>query len=166
MTSLSLLLWIILGIALQVGLFLGISFWQHWQSYSRLKEGQPEAVESIPAVNLPKEEVAGWSGFRTFKVARRAVEDAAGQICSFYLQPEDRQALPSYQPGQFLTFRLDVPKADGSGTEQITRCYSLSDAPQTDYYRVSIKRVPAPPRSDHPPGRSSNFFHDHIQVGT
>ena len=166
MTSLSLLFWIVLGIALQVGLFLGISFWQHWQSYSRLKHGQPEADESIPAVILPKAEVAGWPGFRPFKVARRIVEDSAEQICSFYLEPEDRQALPSYKPGQFLTFRLDVPKADGSGTEQITRCYSLSDAPQSDHYRVSIKRVPPPPKSNHPPGRSSNFFHDHIQVGT
>lgn len=166
MTSLSLLLWIALGIALQIGLFLGISFWQHWQSYSRLKQGQTEADESIPAVNPPKEEIAGWAGFRTFKVARRVVEDTAGQICSFYLEPEDRQALPSYKPGQFLTFRLDVPKADGSSAEQITRCYSLSDAPQADHYRVSIKRVPPPPKSDHPPGRSSNFFHDHVQVGT
>ncbi len=166
MTSLSLLLWIVLGIALQVGLFLGISFWQHWQSYSRLKHGQPEAIKSIPPVNPSEEEVAGWSGFRPFKVARRVIEDPAGQICSFYLEPEDRQALPSYKPGQFLTFRLDIPKADGSGIEQVTRCYSLSDAPQSDHYRVSIKRVPPPPRSDLPPGRSSNFFHDHVQVGT
>jgi len=166
MTSLGLLLWIVLGIVLQVGLFLGISFWQHWQTYSRLKHGQPEADESLPAASLPKAEVAGWSGFRPFKVAQRVIEDSAGQICSFYLEPEDRQALPSYKPGQFLTFRLDVPKADGSGTEQITRCYSLSDAPQSDHYRVSIKRVPHPPKSDHPPGRSSNFFHDSVQVGT
>ncbi|MDP3030539.1 MAG: 2Fe-2S iron-sulfur cluster-binding protein [Rhodocyclaceae bacterium] len=166
MTSLSLLLWIVLGIALQLGLFLGISFWQHWQSYSRLKQGEPEAVESNPAVNPPKAEVAGWSGFRNFKVARRVIEDSAQQICSFYLEPEDRQSLPSFQPGQFLTFRLDIPKADGSGTEQITRCYSLSDAPQSGHYRVSIKRIPPPPKSDHPPGRSSNFFHDHVRVGT
>ncbi len=166
MTSLGLLLWIILGITLQVGVFLVIRFWQHWQAYSRLRQGQSEAVESTAVVNRPTEEVGGWSGFRTFKVARRVVEDAAQQICSFYLEPEDRQPLPSFKPGQFLTFHLDIPKADGSGTEQITRCYSLSDAPSPDHYRISIKRVPPPPRSDHPPGRSSNFFHDHIQIGT
>jgi ferredoxin-NADP reductase len=166
MTSLSLLLWIVVGIALQVGLFLGISFWQHWQSYSRLKHGQPEADETITAVSPLNEDMAGWPGFRPFKVARRVVEDAAGQICSFYLEPEERQPLPSFKPGQFLTFRLEVPKVDGTGKEQITRCYSLSDAPQSDHYRISIKRVPPPPRSNHPPGRSSNFFHDHIQVGT
>ncbi len=166
MTSLSLLLWILLGIALQVGLFLGISFWQHWQAYSRLKRGLPEAGESLPATRPPKVEVAGWSGFRPFRLVRRVGEDSAGQICSFYLEPEDRQPLPSYKPGQFLTFRLDIPKADGRGTEQITRCYSLSDTSESGHYRVSIKRVPPPPKSGLPPGRSSNFFHEHVQVGT
>jgi ferredoxin-NADP reductase len=166
MTSLHLLLWIILGIVLQLGLFLSISFWQHWQSYSRLKHAHPEADESIPEPTQPAVTVAGWSGFRRFKVARRDSEDPAQQICSFTLEPEDKQPLPSYKPGQFLTFRFEVPKIDGSGKELITRCYSLSDAPQSSHYRVSIKRVPPPPDSRHPPGRSSNFFHDHIQVGT
>jgi hypothetical protein len=54
MTSLNLLLWIVLGIVLQVGLFLGISFWQHWQSYSRLRQGLPEAAEALPAVDVPQ----------------------------------------------------------------------------------------------------------------
>lgn len=166
MTSLGLLLWILLGISLQLGLFLGISFWQHWQSYSRLRQGRPDVEEPAVEVAAPSQEVAGWSGFRSLQIARRVTEDAAQQICSFHLEPEDRQPLPAFLPGQFLTFRLEVPKADGSGNEHITRCYSLSDAPRADHYRVSIKRVPPPPRSDHPPGRSSNFFHDHIAVGT
>ena len=166
MTSLNLLLWIVLGIALQVGLFLGISFWQHWQSYSRLRQGLPEAAEALPAVDVPQKEAAGWSGFRRLKVARRVVEDSSGHICSFYLEAEDRQPLPSFKPGQFLTFRFDAPRADGSGSEQITRCYSLSDAPTPEHYRISIKRVPPAPGGIHPPGRSSNFFHDHIEVGT
>jgi len=166
MTSLSLLLWIVLGIALQVGLFLGISFWQHWQSYARLKQGQPESVAPELTASQPTEVPPGWPGFRSFRVARRVVEDTAAQICSFYLEPEGGQKLPSFQPGQFLTFRLNVPKADGNGTEQIIRCYSLSDAPQPEHYRVSIKRAPAPPGSNLPSGRSSNHFHDHVQVGT
>lgn len=163
MTSFGLLLWIVAGIALQVGVSLGIGFWRHWRSYRRLKQARPESAESVSRQN---EEVAGWKGFRPFRVARREIEDGAGQICSFHLQSEDGEPLPSFKPGQFLTFRLDVPKADGGGTEQITRCYSLSDAPQPDHFRVSIKRMSPPPASDHPPGRSSNFFHNRIQVGT
>jgi ferredoxin-NADP reductase len=66
-------------------------------------------------------------------------------------------------PGQYLTFRLDIALPQG-GTEAVTRCYSLSDGPRSDGYRISIKRAPAPGNSSHPPGRSSNFFHDHVQM--
>lgn len=177
MTSLSLLLWITLGIALQVALWLGIGFWRHWLEYQALRGGVPTpgATDAIapPAQWLAAPQpvevsepavVAAWSGFRSFRVDRKVVEDAAQSICSFYLVPTDRQALPAFLPGQFLTFRLDVPTAAGT-SEQIVRCYSLSDAPRADYYRVSIKRVPAPAGSDLPPGRSSNHFHDHVAVG-
>ena len=46
------------------------------------------------------------------------------------------------------------------------RTYSLSDSPDRDYYRVSIKREP-PPR-DQPgvaPGLSSTYFHDQVEEG-
>lgn len=172
MTSASLLLWIVLGITLQLALWLGISFWRHWGEYQLLRAGLSSSeggalpqVESSSSLTEP-EFTSSWSGFRNFRVDRREFEDGARSICSFYLVPEDKQLLPAFKPGQFLTFRLDVPKPDGSGNEQITRCYSLSDGPQADHYRVSIKRVPPPRKSDHPPGRSSNFFHDHIPVGT
>ena len=170
MTSLSLLLWITLGIALQLALWLGVSFWRHWLEFQALRSGiiAPESV--VPpltplsgALSEPAT-VPAWSGFRPFRVARKVVEDDARSICSFYLVPEDGQALPEFLPGQFLTFRLDVSPADGA-TEQILRCYSLSDAPRPDHYRVSIKRAPPPVGCDVPPGRSSNHFHDRVAVG-
>ncbi len=172
MTSASLLLWIVLGISLQLALWLGISFWRHWGEYQLLRAGaNPHEGGFVPQAESPSSitepvSATAWSGYRNFRVDRRELEDGTRSICSFYLVPEDKQPLPAFKPGQFLTFRLDVPKPDGNGIEQITRCYSLSDAPQPDHYRVSIKRVPPPPRSDHPPGRSSTFFHDHIPVGT
>ena len=47
------------------------------------------------------------------------------------------------------------------------RCYSLSDRPRPDYYRVSIKRVPAPAdRPEAPPGLSSSHFHEHVHEGS
>ncbi|WIM05739.1 MAG: 2Fe-2S iron-sulfur cluster-binding protein [Candidatus Nitricoxidivorans perseverans] len=170
MTSASLLLWIVLGITLQLALWLAISFWRHWGEYQALRTdagsggGMVVPVkETLPSASEPAS-VAAWSGFRNFRVDRKEIEDGAQSICSFYLVPEDKQPLPAFKPGQFLTFRLDVPTHDGK-TEQITRCYSLSDAPRTGFYRVSIKRVPAPAGSAYAPGRSSNYFHDHIQVG-
>lgn len=168
MTSLSLLLWIALGFVLQVAIYLGIGFWRHWQGYQALRSHADEvnlpATNDIPAVAEKAAAAAAWLGYRPFRVERKHVEDAAQSVCSFYLVPEDGQPLPSFLPGQFLTFRLDLPTAGGS--EQIIRCYSLSDAPRPDHYRVSIKRVPPPPGSALPPGRSSSFFHDRIDVGS
>jgi ferredoxin-NADP reductase len=166
MSSLGLLLWIVLGIAAQIGVFLTIGFWRHWKAYARLKEGMPETPGETQSAPQP-DAMPGWKGFRAFKVRRKATEDPAEQICSFHLEPEDGKPLPGFRPGQFLTFRLEVPATDGSnGADQIVRCYSLSDAPQPDHYRVSIKRVPSPAGSTFPPGRSSNFFHDRVDVGT
>lgn len=171
MTSLSLLLWIALGIALQVAIWLGIEFWQHWLDYQGLRNGVSAQEDSpLPAQPFSGSlsdpvSVAAWTGLRAFRVERKVFEDRAQTICSFYLVPEDGEALPSFLPGQFLTFRLDVSPAEGA-SDQIIRCYSLSDAPRPDYFRVSIKRVPAPAGRDVPPGRSSNHFHDQVAVGS
>ncbi|MDP2808885.1 MAG: 2Fe-2S iron-sulfur cluster-binding protein [Rhodocyclaceae bacterium] len=167
MTSPGLLLWIAFGIIAQLAIFLGIAFWRHWRNYAALKEHSNGGV-SAPEMGAPIIEKArgnSWAGFRPFKVVRKVIEDGAQSICSFYLEPEDRKPLPIFLPGQFLTFRLEVPAATG-GTEQIVRCYSLSDAPHLDRYRISVKRVPAPRGSVAPPGRSSNHFHNHVEVGT
>jgi len=168
MTSLSLLLWIVAGIALQLAIYLGIGFWRHWQSYQALSESAAESglAVSPQTANLMPEEtpLSAWSGYRTFRVDRKVIEDAAQSVCSFYLVPEDAQALPSFLPGQFLTFRLDVPGT--TATEQIIRCYSLSDAPHTDGYRISVKRALPPRDCAVPAGRSSNHLHDHVEVGS
>jgi hypothetical protein len=104
---------------------------------------------------------AAWSGFRKFRVEGKVLE--AESCCSFYLAPHDGRPLPAYLPGQYLTFRLQIP----GQSREVTRCYSLSDSPDhSDYYRVTIKRIP-PPRgvSDAPAGLVSSHFHDRIQVG-
>ena len=104
---------------------------------------------------------SGWVGFREFVVDRKVAESKT--ITSFYLTPEDQQPLPAYLPGQFLTFRLSIP----GHASPVTRAYSLSDSPNhPEYYRVSIKRLPAPKDPpDVPPGLSSSYFHDHVQPG-
>jgi ferredoxin-NADP reductase/MOSC domain-containing protein YiiM len=104
----------------------------------------------------------GWEGFRAFLVESKVPESET--ITSFYLKPQDAEPLPPYMPGQFLTFRLNLPEH----STPLMRTYSLSDSPnQQDYYRVSIKRLPAPPDPPGlPPGLSSNYFHDHVQPGT
>lgn len=168
MTSLSLLLWIVSGIVLQLAIFLGVGFWRHWLAYYDLLSRAEELnLTVVQEVSRGTEEiaVAAWPGFRTFRVDHKVVEDAARSICSFYLMPEDGQPLPPFLPGQFLTFRLDIPAADG-GTQQVIRCYSLSDAPRPDCYRVTIKRMHPPEGIHAPPGLSSTFFHDQVAAGS
>ena len=107
-----------------------------------------------------------WNGLRAFVVERKVFEDKNQSICSFYLKPQDGLALAPYFPGQFLSFNLEIPLANSpAGTEKISRCYSLSDTTNPEYYRVSIKRNKASTLSNLPDGKVSNYFHDHIQVG-
>ena len=159
LTTAQLLTWILSALFVQVAAGAGVSIWQR----QRAGAAAPPA-ELPPAAPARK---AAWPGHRDFRVVSRQFEDAAQTQCSFYLQPVDGQPLPPFLPGQFLTFVLQIPGRDVGGEPRpVTRCYSLSDAPSPDHYRVSIKRVPPPPsRPDLAPGLSSNHFHDHVQVG-
>jgi uncharacterized protein len=93
-----------------------------------------------------------WTGERAFRVA--AIVDEAVDYKSFYLVPSDGQPLPPFEPGQYLTFRLPVD----TQRKPIVRCYSLSERPREDYYRVTIKLTDK--------GQGSSYFHRHIQVGS
>ena len=99
--------------------------------------------------------------YRSFVVDRKEPESQT--ITSYYLVPEDGAALPDFLPGQFLTFELNIPGLP----KPVLRTYSLSDCANSDYYRVSIKRESAPAdQPDLAPGLSSNYFHDHVGIGT
>jgi len=168
MTSLALLFWIASGIVIQAAIYLGIEFWRHWQDYQAMRKRSVELnlpVMQQASLSVEEPRVLAWAGFRTFRVDRKIIEDSRQSVCSFYLVPEDGQALPAFLPGQFLTFRIEVTTATGA-TEQFIRCYSLSDAPNSKYYRVSIKRLSPPPGCSALPGHSSNFFHDCVDSGS
>jgi ferredoxin-NADP reductase len=110
-----------------------------------------------------------WSGWRDFRVVRRNFEDAAKSQCSFHLQPVDGALLPPFQPGQYLTFSLQVDDDAPGGSGQrrrLTRCYSLSDRPDPAGYRITVKRaLPPANQPELPPGASSNYLHDHVREG-
>jgi ferredoxin-NADP reductase/MOSC domain-containing protein YiiM len=97
----------------------------------------------------------------TLTVSKKIPESQ--NITSFYLVSEDGEPLPSFLPGQFLPLKLDIP----GQYKPIYRTYSISDSPHKNYYRLTIKREPAPPdRPDLYPGVSSNYFHDQVEPGT
>jgi ferredoxin-NADP reductase len=102
-----------------------------------------------------------WSGTRPFRVS--AVVDECVDCRSYYLMPEDGRPLPRFEPGQYLTFHLPT----GDPARPLVRCYSLSERPREDFYRVTIKRVPPPAdKSSVPSGRGSGYFHRHVLPGS
>ena len=106
--------------------------------------------------DIYKEQAAspgGWNGRRAFVVDRKVVESDI--ITSFYLKPQDGGLLPTFKPGQYVTVHVDHPTTPTS-----PRNYSLSDRPDQDHYRISVKREPGSP-----PGLISNYLHDQINVG-
>lgn len=104
-----------------------------------------------------KEEVGNWIGWRTF-IVKSKVEESA-EITSFYLQPKDGKAIPNHLPGQFLSIKMFLPELN---LEQI-RQYSISCAPNDDYFRISVKREKGPNIAVN--GMISNHLHDHILEG-
>ncbi len=160
-------------ILLQVAGFAAFGFYRQQVRYRALERPEPElipplALAGATSLATPALTTAPvWSDYREFVVRRRVIEDANASVCSFYLAPTDGAPLPLYQPGQYLTFRLEIPDPAGGAPTSVVRCYSLSDRPRSDMYRVSIKRVPTPSgKPDVPPGIASNHFHDHIQEGS
>ncbi len=164
MTAPQLLAFIVAAMLLQLGAGIG---WTLWRGRSRAVTAAATLSGTAPD-EVTRTDTA-WQGLRTFRVTKREYEDAAQSQCSFHLQPVDGTPLPPFRPGQFLTFTLEAeaPGPEGAiAARTITRCYSLSDAPDPTHYRVTIKRVPAPPdHPEYPPGRASNRFHDRVQIG-
>lgn len=160
MTASGLFALIIIGIVLQVGIAALVAFVRHWRGYMELKGRVAAGVVEAPPAERQPPAPAAWRDYRLFRVRSKAFEDRARSICSFILEPADGGPVPGFLPGQFLTFRLSV----AGQAAPIVRCYSLSDRPGGDAYRVSIKRVPAPDgASGIPSGVSSNHFHNHIR---
>lgn len=154
MTALQLLGYI--GAATALQLLLGVAI-AVWRSKHRVPVGTTGARATVRDI--------AWEGSRDFRVTRRAFEDPAQTQCSFVLAPVDGVPLPSFKPGQFLTFSLPVAGPDAPG--RVVRCYSISDTPDPEHYRITVKRAVAPPgKPDLPAGVASGWLHEQAQTGT
>lgn len=99
----------------------------------------------------------GWRGFRRFVVERKVQE--TDEAASFYLVPEDGEAFASFEPGQYITVRV---KPEGQEFTHL-RHYSLSAAPGTAYYRITVKREDD--GLNKPAGIVSTYLHNNVKQG-
>ncbi len=110
--------------------------------------------------NLYSEAVAkqgGWTGWRPFIV--KAKKQESEEITSFYLYPADGGHVADFLPGQYVSVRLFLPELNLFQPRQ----YSLSSAPNGEYYRISVKKEKG--HTLHPDGMISNRLHHVVQVG-
>lgn len=111
-------------------------------------------------INREKEIYAShenWKGWRPFRIQKKVAETT--QIASLYLVPEDGKPLPLFKPGQYISLRLMVPEFGYMQPRQ----YSLSDAPQSSHYRISVRREGG--RATTLPGWISTALHDKYKEG-
>jgi len=101
-----------------------------------------------------------WEGFRPLRVA--GIDRESERVISLTLVPADGKPATPAQPGQFLTVRLRPEPADptgstDSGAAPLLRSYSLSGPPNSESYRISVKREPQ--------GAASGYLHTQVHVG-
>lgn len=121
-----------------------------------------EQIASTKALRVRQQQQSHWNGYRRFRVKQKAFE--SDEICSFYLVPQDGKSLPPFRPGQFLTFRFALPGEKQGETNNVVRCYSLSDKPRAEQYRITVKRVSAVDEESEP-GLISSYLLDEVEQG-
>ncbi|MDI3324056.1 NO-inducible flavohemoprotein [Pontibacterium granulatum] len=97
----------------------------------------------------------GWRGTREFHIAEKTKESEL--ITSFVMEPVDGQPVPDFQPGQYIGIYLQPE----SSANRCIRQYSLSDAPNGQTYRISVKRE----GSGDTQGLISHYLHNNVNVG-
>lgn len=113
------------------------------------------AEEDARAAN--KAQPGGWSGFRELRVARKVRE--SDEITSFYLaSKEPGVPLLPFAPGQYICLKFDKLQEN-----VLLRNYSISNAPETNEYRISVKKETRADPSQS--GIVSCHLHDNIDVG-
>jgi len=99
----------------------------YWFLADVLKEREVEIRNQIEA------QTGGWSGWRKFRIEAKVKESSV--VTSFTLRPVDGGPVLRQKPGQYLTVRFAI--APG---HTVKRNYSISNAPNSETYRISVKR--------------------------
>jgi ferredoxin-NADP reductase/MOSC domain-containing protein YiiM len=121
-------------------------------SFERLLEGQTAGVTSGNAGLAPEAAVHPVAqGFRPLAVT--AINRESADVVSLTMQRSDSQPLAAALPGQYVVLRLQPD----DGSAPFFRSYSLSGAPSTDRYRISVKIEPG--------GAAGTYMKERMHVG-
>ncbi len=113
----------------------------------------------MPVSQIPIDQIGTWAkGDLAVRCVNVISETPDAKTFRFAADPP---ILFNYQPGQFVTLKLEI---EG---KSVKRSYSISSTPSRPHtLEITVKRVPAP--SDAPdasPGLVSNWLHDNMRVG-
>lgn len=96
-----------------------------------LKKKTPSPAAETPAITPIK--ASNLQGFYELSIAN-VVHETADAISIYLDIPAHLQAQFQYQPGQYVTLRVDIDNTP------YLRCYSISSCPYSDnYFRIAIK---------------------------
>jgi ferredoxin-NADP reductase/MOSC domain-containing protein YiiM len=99
------------------------------------QESLRELLQADATASPAEPSAPAWPGFRRLHVTKIVPESET--VSSIYLAAVDGSPLPAAKPGQYLTVRVT-----GAGRPAPVRSYSLSSAPGSDVYRISVKHDP------------------------
>lgn len=131
---------------------------------TEIMDAWTEAYNDLAAIFVKREEdiysvreksIGGFRGTKEFVVIDKVEESSV--ITSFYLKRKDESPVPDFIAGQYIGITLEIPNT----THKHSRNYSLSDAVDNDYLRISVKR-----EAGNPAGIVSNYLHTNVAVGT
>jgi len=127
-----------------------------------LLDAWKEAYNSLAKLLIEAEakmySTAGIEPGETRPMRITAVKPESANVLSIRVVPADGKPVPAFKPGQYVSVAVDLP----GGRHQL-RQYSLSDAPDGESLRISVKREDA--GADTPAGEVSNWLHANAQVG-
>lgn len=116
-------------------------------------------ADYMPVALVNPGEMPRWSKGELMVRCNRIIDETE-DVKTFCFVAES-PTLFTYKPGQFVTLDLDI------NGEHVLRSYSISSTPSRPHtLEITVKRVPPPPDAGQsPPGKVSNWLHDHLQVG-
>lgn len=96
--------------------------------------------------------MSNWEGFRELVLIKK--EQVCDDIKSFYFKAKHGLKLKKYIAGQFIPIKI---KTNDENMKEVIRTYSLSDIPNDEVYRISVKRIEG--------GVMSSYLHDNLKEG-